>query len=104
MSILPTLQQQTQPVPLVDDPSVREIYASELAGLSLNNGNVNLTFAAVRADHSKNPAPNTRRVVARLVLPVAALVNLQDFLGPIIKDMENKGIVKKGPPELNLVQ
>lgn len=104
MSTVPTLHMQTQPTPLVDDPAVREIYADELVGLSLNNGNVSMTFAVTRADHTKNPAPNFRRVTARVTVPVATLVNVENFLGPILKDMETKGIIKKGPPQLNVVQ
>ena len=45
---------QLQP-PIVDDPSVPEVYTDNLAGLTINQGNVNLTFATVRADHTRHP-------------------------------------------------
>lgn len=97
------LHHNTKPATLTDDPSVTEIYADEFAGLSFNNGNANLTFSVTRADHTQNPAPQVRKVVSRLVLPAAVLVNMHAVLGQVIKEFETKGIIKKAPT-LNIVQ
>jgi hypothetical protein len=87
-----------QPVPLIDDPTVREVFADEIAGITVTNGNINLTFAAVRADHSKVPATHNRVVTARLVIPIPAGVQLGAMLEQIFKDLQAKGFMKMGPP------
>jgi hypothetical protein len=88
---------QIQQPPVVDDPSVTEVYTDNLAGLTINQGNVNLTFATVRADHSKIPPTNHRKITSRLVMPIAVAVNLHEILGQIIRDLEAKGLIQKGP-------
>jgi hypothetical protein len=89
---------------LVDDASVKEVYADNFVGLNFNHGNVNLVFAATRGDHAKIPPSNHRQVVERLVLPASVAVELHAFLGQIIADMEAKGIIKKAVPQLSVVQ
>jgi len=56
-------------ISLTEDLHAPEIYASDAVGFLLHSGNVHVTFAATRASHTQNPAPVTRVVVARLVLP-----------------------------------
>ena len=87
----------TQPAPLVEDASIREIYADSLVGIVFNHGNVNMTFAALRADHSKTPATNFRQVTGRLVLPVSTAGELHAYLTEIINQLEAQGLVKKAP-------
>jgi hypothetical protein len=58
--------------PLVDDPRAIEIYADSLVGMFNFGGNLRLTFEAARAAHHANPAPVSRVVVGRIVMPVAA--------------------------------
>jgi hypothetical protein len=88
----------SQPPPLIDDPTVREVFADEVAGITVTNGNINLTFAAVRADHSKNPATHHRMVTARLVIPIPTGVSLEAMLSQVFKDLQAKGFMKMGPP------
>ena len=83
-----------QPPPLVEDPAIREIYADSLVGIVFNHGNINMTFAALRADHSKTPATNFRQVTSRLVLPVSTAGELHAYLSEIIKQLEAQGLVK----------
>jgi len=97
MSDLTQSPHTTQPPPLVDDATVREIYADSLVGIVFNNGNINMTFAALRADHAKTPATNFRQVTGRLVLPVSTAGELHAYLSEIIKQLETQGLVKKTP-------
>ncbi len=87
----------TQPAPLVEDASIREIYADSLVGIVFNHGNINMTFASLRADHAKTPATNFRQVTARLVLPVTTAGELHAYLTEIINQLEAQGLVKKAP-------
>jgi hypothetical protein len=87
-----------QPLPLINDPTVRDVFADELAGITVTNGNINLTFAAVRADHSKMPATHHRVVTARLVIPIPAGVQVKATLEQILNDLQAKGFIKMGPP------
>jgi hypothetical protein len=72
------------PGPVVDETSVSEVYAAEAIGFLFHAGNVHITFATPRANHSGTPAPMTRAVIARLVLPVtgaqALATGLYNFL------------------------
>jgi hypothetical protein len=97
MSDLTQSPHTIQPPPLVDDSTVREIYADSFVGIVFNHGNLNMTFAALRADHSKTPAVNFREVACRLVLPITTAGELHAYLSEIIKQLENQGVVKKAP-------
>jgi hypothetical protein len=70
--------------PLVDNPTALEIFADEATGFFLHNGNLSITLSSARADHSSDPAPVSRVVVGRIVLPVngalALALGLYDFL------------------------
>src|SRR5574337_958722 len=70
--------------PLKNDDSVPEIYADSFTGVVVSHGNLNLTFAALRADHSLSPPTNFRKVVNRLVLPASVAVELHTYLGPFM--------------------
>lgn len=89
---------QIQGPPLIDDPSVPEVFTDNLAGLTVVQGNVNITFATVRADHTKLPPTNLRKITSRLVMPIAAAVQLHEMLGQMLKDLETKGLIQRGPP------
>ena len=97
MSDLTQSPHAAQPAPLVEDATIREIYADSLVGIVFNHGNINMTFAALRADHSKTPATNFRQVTGRLVVPVSTAGELHAYLSEVIKQLENQGLVKKAP-------
>ena len=69
---------------LQDDPKAPEIYAVAATGFFNANGTISITLESARADHSKSPAPVSRVVVGRLVMPAAGAqalaVGLFDFL------------------------
>ena len=69
---------------LQDDPNAPEIYAAAATGFFNANGAICITLETARADHSKSPAPVSRVVVARLVMPAggaqALAVGLFDYL------------------------
>jgi len=89
---------QTQPPPVVDDPSVPEVFTDNLVGLAFNQGNVNMTFATVRTDHSKTRARNHRKISVRLVMPISTAAALHQLLGQTMQDLEAKGVIQRGPP------
>jgi hypothetical protein len=97
MSDLTQSPHTTQPPPLVEDSSVREIYADSFVGVVFNHGNLNMTFAALRADHSKTPAVNFREITCRLVLPISTAGELYAYLSEVLKQLETQGLVKKVP-------
>lgn len=72
------------PVVFIDNPHAPEVFASDLAGIWVRNGNVHLTFESARINHEKTPGPVNRVVIARLVLPISAAqglaASLYDFL------------------------
>lgn len=99
------IQQPTsaQPGPLVDDPGIREVYADSFAGIAFSNGNLTLTFAVNRANHSVSPPTNERRVTDRVVIPINGAANLRDQITRVLNDLEEKGLIKK-MPALKVVQ
>ena len=68
----------------IDNPHAPAVFATEPAGVYLHAGNVHITFAAERVDHSTTPGPVNRVVIARLVMPVSGAqglaAGLYDFL------------------------
>jgi len=97
MSTFQQPQWVIQPPPIVEDPSIREIFADNFVGVVVGNGTFTMTFAVLRADHSKVPPANVRQIVARLVLPIQAVADMHLFLAQTMQDMEAKGIIKKFP-------
>ena len=75
---------KTTPPKLQDDPQATDIYATAASGFFNASGTISITLEALRADHSKSPAPVNRVVVGRLVMPAngaqALAVGLFDFL------------------------
>lgn len=71
-------------VPLIDNSFAPEFLSSGVAGLSLINSIITVTLESVRCDHSKEPPPLERIVVARIALSVPAaqalLVAMHQFL------------------------
>lgn len=67
---------KNDPLPIVDNPRVHEIFVTGAAGLEILDGVVGITLEAIRYDHSKAPALATRQVVGRLIIPVPGAQNL----------------------------
>jgi hypothetical protein len=79
------MEKQTRAEPrFVDSPAAPEVFASEATGFFINQGNITVTFASTRADHSTSPGPLNRVVNLRVVLPASAAqslaLGLYDFL------------------------
>jgi hypothetical protein len=70
--------------PLIDAAFAPEIFATEVVGFWLLNGNVHLTLATGRSDYSVGPGKINRVVIGRLILPVSGAqglaAGLYDFL------------------------
>jgi hypothetical protein len=82
-------------MPLMNNAAVSEVFTDDIVGLSFTDGNLNLTFATIRADHSQVPTRNQRVVSSRLVMPVTAAFELHQLLGRLLAEMESKGALRK---------
>ena len=83
--------------PLVDDPSVKDAFCDQCAGLSFANGNVHLTFVSLTADHSSDPSPSRRAVSALLVIPINGAMELRDNLTSLIDLLQAQGAITTVP-------
>ena len=87
-----------QPKPQLEDPlHEREIFATEIVGLSAIHGNVVITLATARMDEAPgNAPPNTRRIVAgRLVLTNVAAAQLLQGLQTLVVQLESRAATEK---------
>jgi len=66
--------------PISEPAQAPEIFASYLAGASLDPPNVHLTFVSNRVDHSTMPPTMNNVVCERLVMSVPAAMHMVDFL------------------------
>lgn len=68
----------------VDNPHAPEVFSSCATGFVVANGCITITFESSRVDHSTNPGPVNRVVIARLTMPISGAqslsVSLHDFL------------------------
>jgi hypothetical protein len=85
-------------LPLVDDPTVKDVFAEFCTGLNFVHGNLHLTFASVPADHSSQRAPSKRIVSARIVMPITGAIELRDLLTQIIEALTMQGVITQEPP------
>lgn len=83
--------------PLVDNNDARDFFGDGFAGFTMSNGNVYLTFTVLRADHSKTPPTHVRKVTSRLVLPLAAAMEMNNMLSQVFANMERQGLITKVP-------
>jgi len=75
---------QVVALPLVDDVTVKDLFADACAGLNFSNGNVHMTFASVTVDHRTDSGPASRIVSARVVLPIGGAIEFRDLLTRMI--------------------
>ena len=79
--------EQPTPLPLIDNPFAPEFSADEATGFFVHHGNVSITFSAARVDHRVNPGPVPRVVVARVVLPLPAVVAMAGSLSLFLRQL-----------------
>jgi hypothetical protein len=88
-------------VKFIDNPHAPEVFADEVAGFLIFNGNLHITFSSPRVDHSTSPNPVNRVVIGRLVMPVgsahAFALSVYDFL-------KQRGFDPSRPPSPDQVQ
>ena len=92
--------------PVVENVENNEIFVSDTAGVAFIDGNCHLTFAATRADHSagRDPAPISRQVCCRLVMPLNGTVELWQILGKLMSELETKGVIVRTPGDAITIQ
>jgi hypothetical protein len=76
-------------VPRVDNPHAPEWFADDASGAHWHNGNMRITFEALRATHATQPAAMSRIVVGTLVMPVAAAEAMARLLLVAIENAKN---------------
>lgn len=69
----------------IDNAHAPEVFADEATGFFVSNGCVRITFESVRVNHSTNPGPLNRVVMARLIMPVSGAQNLAAGLYDFLK-------------------
>jgi len=84
--------------PLINDPAAAEVYADNLAGVSVTHGNLTVTLATIRVDHAKVPNATHRQVTGRIVLPLPVAAELHSLLGQLLGELEAKGMITRQPP------
>lgn len=71
-------------VVVVDSPAAPTVFVESAVGWISSHGNVHITFASPKADHSPEGRPVTKLVNLRLVMPSAEAqafaVSLYDYL------------------------
>ena len=82
-------------LPLVDDPTVKDVFAEFCTGLNFVHGNLHMTFASVTADHSANRASSKRIVSARIVMPIIGAIELRDLLTQLIDALTEQGVISE---------
>lgn len=85
-------------LPLIDDVTVKDVFADFCTGLNFVHGNLHMTFASVTADHSIDDAPPRRIVSARLVMPITGAVELRDLLTQVIDALTAQGVIVPETP------
>ena len=82
-------------LPLVDDPTVKDVFAEFCTGLNFVHGNLHMTFASVTADHSANRASSKRIVSSRIVMPIIGAIELRDLLTQLIDALTEQGVISE---------
>ena len=82
-------------LPLVDDPTVKDVFAEFCTGLNFVHGNLHMTFASITADHSSPQAPSKRVVSARIVMPIIGVIELRDLLTQLIDALTEQGVISE---------
>ena len=90
-------------LPLVDDPTVKDVFAEFCTGLNFVHGNLHMTFASVTADHTAPQAESKRIVSARIVMPIIGAVELRDLLTQLIDALTEQGLIISETPSSTLV-
>ena len=72
------------------DSGQAETYSDTFVGLSLAQGNLHITFATSRVDHSRNPPVSQRVISSRLVMPVSVARELHQVLGSMFSQMDQQ--------------
>jgi hypothetical protein len=82
------------PPPLRNNDQALEHYADGPVGVNFLNGNLHITFATQRADHTVDPASQYRMVTLRLVIPIAGATDLQKQITGMLSLLQRQGVVQ----------
>jgi hypothetical protein len=82
------------PPPLRNDDCVLEHYVDGPVGVNFHNGNLHITFATMRTDHTADPSLQYRQVTLRLVMPLVGALDLQNNIAGIMSLLQRQGLVQ----------
>ena len=82
------------PPPVRNDDKILEAYVDGTWGINYVNGNMHFTFVTIRTDHTADPASQYRQVTTRLVMPLAAVIDLQNNISNIMSLLQQQGIIQ----------
>ena len=80
-------------LPLVDDRTVKDVFAEFCTGLNFVHGNLHMTFASVTVDYSSPQAPSKRIVSAPIVMPIIGAIELKGLLTQLIDALTEQGVI-----------
>jgi hypothetical protein len=91
-------------LPFLDNPQAPDIFADSSSGLFFFNGNIRITFEALRVNDVESPGPVSRVVIGRLVIPISSAESLANALLRFIEQQKaqtSASNIAQTPPTLN---
>ena len=85
----------TSSVSFLDNPHAPDVFADGVTGVFNFNGNIRITFEALRVNHATAPGPLTRVAIGRLVMPLAAA----EAMAKGLLDFINQQRTQQNPPD-----
>jgi hypothetical protein len=89
---------------LRDNIGAPDVFADAVVGAFLTNGNVHMTFVTRRCEYSVEPNVFSDVVIGRLVMPLAAVENMAQFLWDYVQRMKSLGPKDAQPPPPRILQ
>jgi len=89
---------EVNPVPYIDLPDVREIFADNVRMMSFNDNVLRIEFTVTRTDDLKQPnaAPTAHAYpAARLALTATAAFQMAGHLTRMLDSLEKQGLMKR---------
>ena len=72
------------------NPHAPDVFADSATGFFLFNGNLRVTFEALRVDHTTSPGPLARVVIGRLVMPATMAAGMAKEILAFLEKMKTQ--------------
>ena len=80
--------------PVRENDQIPEHFADAPIGVNFLNGNLHITFATLRSDHTTDPPSQHRQVTLRLVMPLAGVIDLQNSIAGLMSLLQQQGMIQ----------